>query len=49
MTWLYGVETNMTPLFTIGGDSWPESTPVEKLQTGTSFFTLLVLIWSSGL
>jgi hypothetical protein len=39
----------MIPLFTIGGDSWPESTPVEKLQTGTRVFTLLVLIWSSAL
>ena len=36
--------TNITPLFTIGGNSWPKSTPVEKLQTGTRFFTLLVLI-----
>jgi hypothetical protein len=27
-------------VYAIGGDSLPESTPVEKLQTGTRLFTL---------
>ncbi len=39
----------MTPLLTIGGASWPESTPVETLHTGTRFLTFEVLIWLSGL
>src|SRR5262249_27307242 len=47
--WFCGVVTNITPLLTIGGAWCPSSTPVEKLHTGTSFLTLVVLIWSRGL
>ena len=39
--------TNITPLFTMGGASCPPSTPVEKLQTGSSCWTLLSSISSS--
>jgi hypothetical protein len=44
-----GVATNITPLLTIGGASWPSITPVEKVHTGVRFFTFEVVIWSSGL
>ncbi len=44
-----GVVTNMTPLLTSGGASWPSTTPVANVQTGVRFFTFDVLIWSSGL
>ena len=39
----------MTPLLTIGGDSWPSATPVPKVQTGVSFRAFCVVIWSRGL
>ena len=44
-----GVVTNIAPLLTIGGASWPSMTPVEKVHTGVRFLTLEVLICSSGL
>src|SRR2546422_9949742 len=39
-SWLPGVATNMTPLFTTGGASWPSVWPVAKLQTGCRRLTL---------
>ena len=39
-----GVVTNIMPLFTIGGASWPSTVPVAYVQTGTRSRTLSVLI-----
>ncbi len=36
ITWLFGVETNITPLLTIGAASWTRVSPVENTQTGFS-------------
>jgi hypothetical protein len=49
ITWLLGVETNITPLLTIGADSWTRVSPVEKPHTGRRRATFCVVIWSSGL
>ena len=49
MTWLPGVATNMTPLLTIGGASWPLITPVANTHAGCSRVTLAGVIWSTGL
>jgi hypothetical protein len=43
------VATNITPLFTIGGASWPRCSPVENDQTGFSFVTFAAVICFSGL
>ena len=40
ITWLPGVATNITPLFTIGGASWPLTWPVDNTHTGCSRLTL---------
>ena len=39
-----GVDTNITPPFTIGAASWTRSTPVGRLHTGLSCATLPVEI-----
>src|ERR1700693_3579735 len=49
ITWFRGVAMNMTPSFTSGGASCPPIAPVDSVQAGTRLFTLLVLIWLSGL
>ena len=49
ITWFPGVETNITPLLTIGGASWPLGMPVDITHTGCSLFTLLVVICLRGL
>ena len=49
MTRSSGVVTNITPSLTIGGDSWPDVTPVDIDQSGTRSATFSVVIWSSGL
>ena len=48
-TWFCGVETNMTPLLTIGGAWCASTSPVDSDQTGTRSPTLPPVIWSSGL
>ena len=40
ITWLAGVATNMTPLLTMGGASWPLVTPVANTHAGCSRETL---------
>ena len=40
ITWLFGVETNITPLLTIGAASWTRASPVANTQTGRSRATL---------
>jgi hypothetical protein len=44
ITWLPGVDTNMTPLLTIGAASCPRSIPVAIIQTGCRFATLAGVI-----
>ena len=43
-TWLFGVVTNIAPLFTTGGAWWPSRIPVENDQTGLRSATFSVLI-----
>src|SRR6185503_1692790 len=49
ITWFPGVATNITPLFTIGGASWPLGMPVVITHTGCNLFTLPVVICLRGL
>jgi hypothetical protein len=49
ITWLFGVVTNITPLLTIGADSWTRASPVSIIHSGLSLLTLPVLIFWSGL
>jgi hypothetical protein len=49
ITWLFGVETNMTPLLTMGAASWTFVSLVENIQTGCRRFTLSGVISASGL
>jgi hypothetical protein len=43
-TWLAGVDTNITPPFTIGAASCTRSTPVGIVHTGASRATFAVVI-----
>ena len=49
MTWLFGVETNITPLFTIGADWCARTSPVRTVHMSCNRATFSVLICVSGL
>jgi hypothetical protein len=49
ITWLPGVATNITPLLTMGGASWPLGMFVENTHAGCSRATFAAVICFSGL
>jgi len=43
-TWFSGVVMNIVPSLTIAVTSWPSATPVDSVQTGSSWATLSAVI-----